>query len=78
MSDLQTPSYIDFLLYGSLENSDSDDSDYSPSQGSDYSSSQDCDSTGHQPERTLKLKLYHNYYIYMGYSNGLLESEVKG
>ena len=59
MPDLQTPSYIDFLLYGSLENSDSDDSDYSPSQGSDCSSSQDS-----QPERTLTLKLYHNYYIY--------------
>ena len=59
--------YIDFLLYGSLQSSDSDDSDYSPSQDSDYSSSQDCDSTGHQSERTLKnltLKLYHNYYIY--------------
>ena len=24
--------YIDFLLYGSLDSSDSDDSDYSPSQ----------------------------------------------
>ena len=57
MSDLQMPSYIDFLLYGSLENSDSDDSYYSPSQGSDYS--QDF-----QTERTLTLKLYHNYYIY--------------
>ena len=54
--------YIDFLLYGSLENTDSDDSDYSPSQDSDYSSSKDS-----QPETTLKtltLKLYHNYYIY--------------
>ena len=43
--------YIDFLLYGSLENSLSDDSDYYPSQDS-------------QSERTLTLKLYHNYYIY--------------
>ena len=43
--------YIDFLLYGSLESSDSDDSDYSPSGDS-------------QSERTLILKLYHNYYIY--------------
>ena len=32
--------YTDFLLYGSLKNSDSDDSDYSPSQDSDYSSIQ--------------------------------------
>ena len=67
MSDLRTPSYIDFLLYGSLENSDSDDSDYYPSQDSPSDSSspsQDCDSTGHQSERTLTLKLYHNYYIY--------------
>ena len=62
--------YIDFLLYGSLENSDSDDSDYYPSQDSypdSGSPSQDCDSTGHQSQRTLKtltLKLYHNYYIY--------------
>ena len=43
--------YIDFLLYGSLESSDSDDSDYSPSQDS-------------QSERTLILKFYHNYNIY--------------
>ena len=67
MSHLQTPSYIDFLLYGSLENSDSDDSDYYSSQDSYLDSgspSQDCDSTGHQSERTLTLKLYHNYYIY--------------
>ena len=56
MSDLQTPSYIDFLSYGSLENGDSDDCDYYPSQDS---SSQDS-----QSERTLTLKLYHNYYIY--------------
>ena len=58
--------YIDFLLYGSLQSSDSDDSDYYPSQdsqsNSDFSPSQDS-----QSERTLKtltLKLYHNYYIY--------------
>ena len=65
--------YIDFLLYGSLQSSDSDDSDYSPSQDSQdsqessyggFTSTQDCDSTGHQSERTLTLKLYHNYYIY--------------
>ena len=30
--------YIDFLLYGSLQSSDSDDSDYSPSQDSQESS----------------------------------------
>ena len=49
--------YIDFLLYGSLESSDSDDSDYSPSQDSQ-------ESRDSQSERTLNLKLYHNYYIY--------------
>ena len=47
--------YIDFLLYGSLENSDSDDSDYCPSGDS-------------QSERAFDpqfiLKLNHNYYIY--------------
>ena len=59
--------YIDFLFYGSLENSDSDDSDYYPSgdsqSDSDFSPSQDSQSS--QSERTLKtltLKLYHNYY----------------
>ena len=54
--------YIDFLLYGSLENSDSDDCDYYPSQDSypdSGSPSQDSQSEG-----TLTLKLYHNYYIY--------------
>ena len=49
--------YIDFLLYGSLESSDSDDSDYSPSQDSQ-------ESRDSQSERTLILKLYHNYNIY--------------
>ena len=49
--------YIDFLLYGSLESSDSDDSDYSPS--GDLQESGDS-----QSERTLILKLYHNYNIY--------------
>ena len=49
--------YIDFLLYGSLETSDSDDSDYSPSQDSQ-------ESRDSQSERTLILKLYHNYNIY--------------
>ena len=58
MSDVRTPSYIDFLLYGSLENSDSDDSDYCPSQDSQ------SDSGDSQSERTLALKLYHNYYRY--------------
>ena len=54
--------YIDFLLYGSLENSDSDDSDYYPSGAQSPrpgSPSQDS-----QSERTLTLKLYHNYCIY--------------
>ena len=59
-----------------------DDSDYYPS-GDSPSDSGSCpvlsqDSQSSQSERTLILKLYHNYYIYMGYSNGLLESEVKG
>ena len=49
--------YIDFLLYGSLESSDSDDSDYSPSGDSQ-------ESRDSQSERTLILKLYHNYNIY--------------
>ena len=55
--------YIDFLLYGSLESSDSDDSDYSPSGDSQESSYGDS-----QSERTLIskliLKLYYNYNIY--------------
>lgn len=54
--------YIDFLLYGSLENSDSDDSDYCPS-GDSYPDS-GAPSQSSQSERTLTLKLYHNYYIY--------------
>ena len=57
--------YIDFLLYGSLENSNSDDSDYYPS--GDSPSDSGCpsqDSQSSQSERTLTLKLYHNYYIY--------------
>ena len=53
--------YKDFLLYGSLESSDSDDSDYSPSGDSQ-------ESRDSQSERTLILelilKLYHNYNIY--------------
>ena len=53
--------YIDFLLYGSLESSDSDDSDYYPSSSQD--SSQDFCSQDLVDEETL-LKLYHNYYIY--------------
>ena len=57
--------YIDFLLYGSLESSDSDDSDYSPSQDSQESSYIGFTSTqDSQSERTLILKLSHNYYIY--------------
>ena len=90
------PDYIDFLLYGSLQSSDSYDCDYFPARdsqdsSSQYSSSQDSSSQYSSSqdssqdfcsqdlvdEETL-LKLYHNYYIYMGYSNGLLESEVKG
>ena len=52
--------YIDFLLYGSLQSSDSDDSDYYLSQDS-----QEGGYGGETPsERTLTLKLYHNYYIY--------------
>ena len=69
-------SYIDFLLYGSLSESDSDDSDYSPSQDSSQnsgtpssSSSQDSqsDDGGHELEKEVsqtELKLYHNYYRY--------------
>ena len=57
--------YIDFLLYGSLESSDSDDSDYSPSGDSQESSYGSFTSSGDsQSERTLILKLYHNYNIY--------------
>ena len=56
--------YKDFLLYGSLESSDSDDSDYRDSQdsSSQYSSSQD---SGEDlvDEETL-LKLNYNYNIY--------------
>ena len=55
--------YIDFLLYGSLENSDSVDSDYYHS-GDSQSDSGSCPSQDSQCERTLTLKLYHNYYIY--------------
>ena len=57
--------YIDFLLYGSLESSDSDDSDYSPSGDSQESSYIGFTSTqDSQSERTLILKLYYNYNIY--------------
>ena len=61
--------YIDFLLYRSLQSSDSDDSDYSPARDSQditsqYSSSQDSSSqysTGNTNsgtrELTLKCKL---------------------
>ena len=57
--------YIDFLLYGSLQSSDSDDSDYCPSGDSQESSYEGFTSTqDSQSERTLKLKLYHNYNIY--------------
>ena len=61
--------YIDFLLYGSLQSTDSDDSDYSPSQDSQESSYGGFTSTqDSQSERTLILKLilkfYHNYNIY--------------
>ena len=51
--------YVDFLLYGSLESSDSDDSDYCPNDFSPSLSQSDS-----QSERVLTLKLYHNYYIY--------------
>ena len=61
--------YKDFLLYGSLESSDSDDSDYSPSGDSQESSYKGFTSSGDsQSERTLILelilKLYYNYNIY--------------
>ena len=57
--------YKDFLLYGSLESSDSDDSDYSPSHDSQESSYGSLTSTqDSQSERILILKFYHNYYIY--------------
>ena len=55
--------YIDFLLYGSLESSDSDDSDYIDSFSSQDSSSQYSSSQDLVDEETL-LKLYHNYNIY--------------
>ena len=66
--------YKDFLLYGSLESSDSDDSDYRYSQDSssqdssqDSISSQDSSSqdSGQDlvDEETL-LKLNYNYNIY--------------
>ena len=55
--------YIDFLLYGSLESSDSDDSDYRDSISSQDSSSQYSSSQDLVDEETL-LKLYHNYNIY--------------
>ena len=55
--------YIDFILYGSLESSDSDDSDYCPKNATSGETSGDS-----QSERTLDpqfiLKLNHNYYIY--------------
>ena len=61
--------YIDFLLYDSLESSDSDDSDYRDSQdissqdsSLQYSSSQDS-SQDFVDDETL-LKLYYNYNIY--------------
>ena len=53
--------YIDFLLYGSLESSDSDDSDYCPSSQSEFTTSGIFD----RPlDPQFILKLYHNYYIY--------------
>ena len=52
--------YKDFLLYGSLDSSDSDDSDYSPSQESSYGSL----TSTQESERILILKLFHNYNIY--------------
>ena len=69
--------YIDFLLYDSLQSSDSDDSDYFPARdsrdissqdsSSQYSSSQDSSqdfcSQDLVDEETL-LKLYYNYNIY--------------
>ena len=56
--------YIDFLLHGSLESSDSDDCDYFPARDLQDISSQESSSQDSQSERTLTLKLYHNYYIY--------------
>ena len=56
--------YIDFLLYGSLENSDSDDSDYYPSGSQEVGYGGETSTQFLQSERTLTLKLYHNYYIY--------------
>ena len=69
MSDLRTPSYIDFLLYGSLQNSDSDDIDYCPSQDS-QSDSDYCLSQDSQSERTctyLKIisQLLYRWVIVM-------------
>ena len=61
--------YIDFLLYSSLESSDSDDSDYSPSQESSSQDSSSQDSSSQDSgqdlvdEETLQ-KLNHNYNIY--------------
>ena len=62
MSDYMSD-YIDFLLYGSLDSSDSDDSDYSPSYGSQESSYGSLTSS-QESERILILKLFHNYNIY--------------
>ena len=55
--------YIDCILYGSLESSDSDDSDYYPKNATSGETSRDS-----QSERVFDpqfiLKLNHNYYIY--------------
>ena len=56
--------YIDFLLYGSLEKSDSDDGDYYPSDSQEGGYGGETSTQSSQSERTLTLKLYHNYYIY--------------
>ena len=56
--------YKDFLLYGSLESSDSDDSDYRDSQDSSSQDSISQDSGEDLVDEETLLKLNYNYNIY--------------
>ena len=56
--------YKDFLLYGSLESSDSDDSDYRDSQDSSSQDSSSQDSGEDLVDDETLLKLNYNYNIY--------------
>ena len=56
--------YKDFLLYGSLESSDSDDSDYRDSQISSSQDSSSQDSGQDLVDEETLLKLNYNYNIY--------------